>query len=78
MKSHRISDLSFSVTDREFEILRFITEELTNREIAERLSISQRTVDSHRRNLLLKLNVKNTAGLVKYYLSVSQSGTAVF
>ncbi len=68
--SHRISDLSLPITDREFEILKFIAEELTNKEIADALFISPRTVDTHRRNLLQKLNVKNTAGLVKYYLSV--------
>ena len=74
--SHRISDLSIPITDREFEILKYISEELTNKEIADRLFISPRTVDTHRRNLLQKLNVKNTAGLVKYYLSVVKSNNA--
>ena len=54
------------ITDREIEVLRLIAEELTNQEIAEKLYISPRTVDTHRRNLLQKLNVKNTAGLIKY------------
>lgn len=54
------------LTRRETEIIRLIAEELTNTEIAERLGISPRTVDTHRRNLLQKLDVKNTAGLVKY------------
>ena len=76
--SHRISDLSLPITDREFEILKYISEELTNKEIADRLFISPRTVDTHRRNLLQKLNVKNTAGLVKYYLSVSKTNIAIF
>jgi DNA-binding NarL/FixJ family response regulator len=76
-QSHRISDLSLPITDREFEILKNISEELTNKEIADRLYISPRTVDTHRRNLLQKLNVKNTAGLVKYYLSISMSNIAV-
>ena len=71
--SHRISDLSLPITDREFEILKYISEELTNKEIADRLYISPRTVDTHRRNLLQKLNVKNTAGLVKYYLTIIKS-----
>lgn len=56
------------LTDRELEVLRFIADEYSNAEIAERLFISIRTVDTHRRNLLEKLAVKNTAGLVKYAL----------
>ena len=54
------------LSDRENEILKLISEEYTNLEIAEKLFISVRTVDTHRQNLLQKLNVKNTAGLVKY------------
>lgn len=57
------------LTKREIEILKMIAEEYTNHEIAEKLFISPRTVDTHRRNLILKLNVKNTAGLVKYAIS---------
>jgi DNA-binding NarL/FixJ family response regulator len=54
------------LTDREVEILRLIAEEYSNPEIAEKLFISVRTVDTHRRNILDKLGAKNTAGLVKY------------
>ncbi|MDZ7772101.1 MAG: response regulator transcription factor [Balneolaceae bacterium] len=54
------------LTDREMEVLREICGELTNKEIAEKLSISVRTVDAHRRNLLQKTGARNTAGLVKY------------
>lgn len=54
------------LTKREIEVLRLIAEEYSNPEIAEKLFISIRTVDTHRRNLLEKLGVKNTAGLVKY------------
>lgn len=53
------------LTRREKEILRMIAEEKTNAEIAAELFISSRTVDTHRQNLLQKLAVKNTAGLVK-------------
>jgi DNA-binding CsgD family transcriptional regulator len=42
-----------------------IAQELTNDEIAQALYISKRTVDTHRQNLLNKLSVKNTAGLIK-------------
>jgi DNA-binding NarL/FixJ family response regulator len=54
------------ITDRELEILELIIKEYTNQEIAEKLYISSRTVDAHRRNLLQKTGARNTAGLVKY------------
>jgi DNA-binding CsgD family transcriptional regulator len=54
------------LTKREIEILRLIAEEHTNQEIANKLFISPRTVDTHRRNLILKLDAKNTAGLVRF------------
>lgn len=54
------------LTKREKEIIKLISNEFTNQEIADKLFISARTVDTHRRNLLQKLGVKNTAGLVKF------------
>lgn len=54
------------ITERELEILELIVKEFTNQEIAEKLYISSRTVDAHRRNLLQKTGARNTAGLVKY------------
>lgn len=59
----------FTLTEREMEILGHIASELTNKEIASMLYISPRTVETHRRNLIHKLKVKNTAGLVKFYLT---------
>ena len=56
------------LTKREKEILSLIVQEHSNVIIAEKLFISLETVNSHRKNLLRKLNVKNTAGLVKYAL----------
>ncbi len=50
---------------REKEVLLLITQEHTTAEIAEKLFISQNTVETHRKNLLQKLNVRNTAGLVR-------------
>ncbi|MGB3851543.1 MAG: response regulator transcription factor [Tunicatimonas sp.] len=59
---HRFRRLS----DRELEVLKLICQEYTNRDIAEELSLSVRTVDNHRNKLLEKCEVKNTAGLVMY------------
>lgn len=64
------------LTPREWEVLQFIHDELTNREIADRLFISPRTVDTHKRNLIKKLRVKNTVGLVKYYQQAAPGGGA--
>ncbi|WKZ74885.1 MAG: LuxR C-terminal-related transcriptional regulator [Vicingaceae bacterium] len=54
------------ISGRELEVLKFIIDGLTNAEIAGKLVLSIRTVDSHRRNILKKTNCKNTAALVKY------------
>lgn len=63
--------LSEELTGREQEVLVLIANEYSNAEIAEKLFISIRTVDTHRRNLILKLKVKNTAGLVRYAIKQS-------
>lgn len=55
-----------ALTQRELEVLTLICQEYTNQEIAEKLHISVRTVDTHRRNLLQKTGARNTAGLVRY------------
>lgn len=54
------------LTDREEEILLLICQELTIREIGHKLSISENTARNHRVNIMEKLGVKNTVGLVKY------------
>jgi DNA-binding NarL/FixJ family response regulator len=53
------------ITRREKEVLALIAEGLTNNEIAEKLFISTTTVDTHRKNLLSKFEVKNTATLIR-------------
>lgn len=57
------------LTKRELQILKFIAEEYTNQEIADKLFLSPRTIDTHRRNLLIKIGAKNTAGLVKFAIN---------
>ena len=56
------------LTERETEILRLIAMEFSSNEISEKLFISVSTVESHRRNLFQKLNVKSAIGLTKYAL----------
>lgn len=53
------------LTEREIEMIRLISDELTMKEIAEKLYISEHTVKTHRKNIMAKLDVKNTAGMVK-------------
>lgn len=54
-----------SLTKREMEILSLITQALSNKQIAEELFISDQTVSVHRKNIMRKLGVSNTAGLIK-------------
>lgn len=67
--SNEAVDIINYLTSREIEILKLIVNEYSNQEIAEKLFVSIRTVDAHRRNLLNKVDAKNTAGLVKFALS---------
>ncbi len=59
-----------TLTRKEEEVLKLIAQECTNQEIAEKLSCGIRTVDTHKRNLIRKLEVKNVVGLVKYALKM--------
>ncbi|MCS6895888.1 MAG: response regulator transcription factor [Bacteroidia bacterium] len=61
---------SVHLTPREREILELIAQEMTNTQIAEKLGLSPRTVHTHRRSLMQKLGVKNSAGLVRYAIEV--------
>lgn len=54
------------LTDRELEIIKLIAEEFSNREIADKLFISVRTVETHRRNIMQKLHTKSVISLVHY------------
>lgn len=51
---------------REVEIIQLICDQLTNEEISKRLFLSKRTIDNHRQNILNKLGMNNTAGLVRF------------
>ncbi|MDZ7740800.1 MAG: response regulator transcription factor [Bacteroidota bacterium] len=54
------------LTSREIEIMRLIAEGMSNKEIGKQLYISDRTVDTHRTNLMRKLEVKNVAGIIRF------------
>lgn len=64
LKKFEASDIPV-ITRREKEVLELIAEGMTNGEIAQKLFISTSTVDTHRKNLLAKFDVKNTASLIK-------------
>ena len=55
-----------AVTEREIEIIRAIAEGLSNKLIADKLSLSTHTVNTHRKNIMNKLGVNNTAGVVMF------------
>jgi DNA-binding NarL/FixJ family response regulator len=57
------------LSKRELEVLKLITDGMTNAEIAEKLFTSKRTIDSHRQRIIEKTQAKNTAALVKYAIS---------
>jgi len=54
------------LTERESEILRLITKEYSNKQIGEKLFISERTVETHRKNIFRKTNTSSLVGLIKY------------
>lgn len=54
------------LTDRELEIIRLIEQEFSNRQIAETLFISERTVETHRKNIFRKTRTNSVIGLIKY------------
>jgi len=62
----RSSYLFPDLSPRELDVLKLICEEKNTQEIADALFISYNTVETHRANILLKVGVKNTAGLVKW------------
>jgi DNA-binding NarL/FixJ family response regulator len=63
---HQFSEYDdFELTRREKQVLQLIADELTTAEIAEKLFLSPNTIETHRKNLFLKFDVKNVAGLIR-------------
>ena len=63
---HEKSEEQAKLTERELEILKLIVQEYNNAEIADKLFISERTVETHRKNMIRKFNTKTIVGLIKY------------
>lgn len=61
-----IPEGEIQLSKRETDIIKLIAQEKTTKEIAKELFISENTVETHRKNILSKLNVRNTAGVIKY------------
>ncbi len=65
-KTKSLFDIEDELTEREKDVVKLICEELTNHEIAEKLFLSPRTIESHRQRILDKIGAKNTVGIVIY------------
>lgn len=59
------------LTKREIEVITLIAQEFTTQEIADKLFLSKHTIESYRKNLIAKLNVRNLAGLTKYAIKMN-------
>ena len=68
--SHKTPQLSIpqkdGISERELEVLRLLCQQLTTAEIADRLFVSAKTIETHRSNLFSKTNTRNVAGLIIY------------
>ncbi len=78
-----IEDADFScdpiaLSEREIEIITLISDGFTNGQISERLFLSKHTVSTHRKNIMAKLGVKNTAGIVMYAVRENYSSPNKF
>jgi len=66
-----------NISSRELEIIRLIAEGFTNKEIADKLCLSNHTVTTHRKNIMNKLGINNTAGLVMFAIKENLIETPV-
>lgn len=61
-----VSCQGLGITDRELDVIRLISEGLSNKLIADKLDLSTHTVNTHRKNIMAKLDISNTAGIVMF------------
>ena len=66
VKSLKQNQENVHLTDREVEIIRMIEKEFSNKKIADMLFISERTIETHRKNIFRKTNTQTLIGLLKY------------
>lgn len=69
LNKNKIADSDAELSKREIQIIQLITDGISKKEVAKKLSISVRTIETHRHNIYKKLQIKNTAELVRYALS---------
>jgi DNA-binding CsgD family transcriptional regulator len=62
----KVSCQGLGITDRELDVIRLISEGLSNKLIADKLELSTHTVNTHRKNIMTKLDIPNTAGIVMF------------
>ena len=63
-------DQQIKLSKREVDVIKLIAQEYTTQEIADKLFLSKHTIESYRKNLISKLNVRNLAGITKYALKM--------
>lgn len=66
VRLRKVAPETSRLTDRELEVIRLIEQEYSNKQIAERLFISERTVETHRKNIFRKTKTNSVIGLIKY------------
>lgn len=60
------NEFSTCITEREMEVLKLLAQQMTSKQIAEKLFIGERTVETHRKNLMRKTGANNAVGLMRY------------
>jgi two-component system nitrate/nitrite response regulator NarL len=65
-KMLQVDEKKVGLSDRELQVLKLILKEYTNKQIADALNLSERTVETYRKNLFQKANTNNVVGLVKF------------
>ncbi len=65
IQNKTVTPMNITLTNREKEVIRFVIDGYTSNEIADKLFISTKTVNTHRSNIMKKFDVKNSIGLVK-------------
>lgn len=66
VRLRKVAPETSHLTDRELEVIRLIEQEYSNKQIAEKLFISERTVETHRKNIFRKTKTNSVIGLIKY------------